>query len=124
MVCHGKDCRLLFNGIWEDQERGKSIRYHCELGVVIGGIIFVGGETILAVGEDLLELGDGGAAFVENLKFSYDSDHLLNSESDISRSLLIQSILEFRTILNSNLLVLSLKVHFALRGARLCFIAW
>ena len=34
---------------------------HCGLGVIIGGIIFVGGETILAVGEELLELGDGGA---------------------------------------------------------------
>ena len=35
------------------QERGKSIRCsHCGLGVVIGGIIFVGGGTILAVGVD------------------------------------------------------------------------
>ena len=78
----------------------------------------------MTVGEELLELGDGGATFEDNLKFSYDSDHLLNSESDISRSLSIQSILEFRTCLNSNFSVLSLKVNFTLRGARPCFIAW
>ena len=71
--------------------------------MIIGGILFVGGRMLLAVGEELLELGADGTTLVESLNISYDSDHLLNSESDISRSLLIQPILEFRTCLNSNL---------------------
>ena len=80
--------------------------------------------TILAVGKELLKLGDGGDTFIESLKFIHNSDHLLNSESDICSSLLIQLILEFRTCHNSNLSVLSSKVRFTLRGAIPCFIAW